>query len=378
LLLFIQLPNEVSRRHVRNMAEHRTAHALAVHGAGLVVPQNRTRLAAVVIALVCVGVGGYITHSRLQPRTGSWQLVLDRPIAGKYEDFAFVDEQTGWASTAIGEILRTDDGGLSWAVQAESLGVVRSIDFLDRNRGFAGTLSGRLYATENGGRIWTDISSRLPRAAKGFCGLTHIGNSLHAVGRYFGGTTDYFSSEDGGQTWRYDNLAEHAQALVDISFVSDSIGYIGGMSRSSRPDWGRAIILKTTDRGMTWKPVYLNEAGREFVWKLWPLTDRTIVAAIQSQDGVYRIARTDDGGDTWRTLTVATGQPIGIGIQGVAFLDTLNGWVGGFFRGMYQTRDGGLTWTKVDVPGTLINRFAVTGKFIFTGSTRGILRFEAK
>jgi photosystem II stability/assembly factor-like uncharacterized protein len=307
---------------------------------------------------------------------GGWTVALARPIPRKYEDISFPSAKHGWVTTAMGDILHTADGGASWSVQASGLGVVRSVDFLDEKIGFAGTLEGRLHTTSNGGTTWTDITASLPHAAKGFCGITHVGREVHIVGRYYGGATDYFYSPDAGKSWQYADLAEHAQGLVDVSFVSKSVGFIGGMAKSAAPNQGVATILKTTDGGKTWRSVFVHDGGRGYVWKLWPISPKLIYAALQSQDGTYRIAKTTDGGDHWATLIVATGQPQGFGVQGIGFLDANRGWVGGFFRGMWATEDGGKTWTSVPTPDATINRYEKIGRTMFTAGTRGILRFD--
>ena len=306
-----------------------------------------------------------------------WTVALARPIPRKYEDISFPSAKHGWVTTAMGDILHTADGGATWTVQASGLGVVRSVDFLDEKTGFAGTLEGRLHATSDGGATWTDITASLPHTALGFCGITHVGREVHIVGRYYGGATDYFYSPDAGKTWRHTDLAEHAQGLVDVSFVSKSVGFIGGMAKSAAPNQGPATILKTIDGGKTWRPVYVHDGGRGFAWKIWPISAKLLYAALQSQDGTYRIAKTTDGGDHWEALTVATGQPPGVGVPGIGFLDANRGWVGGVFRGMWFTEDGGKTWTSVPTPDGTINRYEKVGRTMFTASSsRGILRYD--
>jgi photosystem II stability/assembly factor-like uncharacterized protein len=317
-----------------------------------------------------------VTNTR-QQGAGDWTLIVDRPIAGKYEDISFPDTTDGWITTATGEIMHSSDGGRSWQVQARGLGVVRSVDFIDRKRGFAGTLAGTLYATIDGGVTWTNITAKLGASPKGFCGITHVGNTVHAVGRYVGGAADYYMSQDGGQTWHYRDLRGLAQGLVDVSFMTPSVGLIGGMAKSSKPNEGGAIILRTTDGGRSWRETYRDTSGRGFVWKFFLVSSRIVYAALQSQDGTYRVAKSTDAGGHWRTLIVATGQARGFGVQAVGFLDANTGWIGGFFRGMYSTADGGETWAYIPLTDGMINRFEKVGKHLFTGGTRGILRYDA-
>jgi photosystem II stability/assembly factor-like uncharacterized protein len=307
-------------------------------------------------------------------RSGAWTLVHERSIGGKYEDFAFPDGTHGWLVNAPGDILRTTDGGASWTLQARGMGRLRSIDFLDAHRGFAGTITGVLYSTTDAGATWTNITSTLPHTAAGFCGIAHIGDEVHVVGKYTG-PPDYFYSPDAGRTWRHRDLRDLAQGLVDVLFLDASVGFIGGMSPSGPRGQGPATILKTTDGGRSWRTVFTHDGGRGFAWKIFPVTASLIYAALQSQDGTYRVAKSTDSGDTWDVLTVATGRGTGPAVQGVGFLDERNGWVGGFFAGMYATTDGGRTWTHVLPDHRTINRFEKVGDAMITASSTGVLRY---
>lgn len=334
----------------------------------------------VILAALAFVPGPWFGSSRLvgvlRGLTG-WTLVLERPSIAKYEDFAFPDSRHGWLVAASGDVLHTADSGITWKLQASGLGPLRSVDFLDQRRGFAGTLTGTLFATTDGGSSWTDITTRLPKSAKGFCGMTHVGLHVHIVGRYLGDATDYFYSVDAGKTWRTTDLSNVAHGLVSVAFTSESVGFIGGMGKSPTPGQpGTAIILKTTDGGQHWRRVFEHNGGRGFVWKLFPVSTDVIYAALQSEDGVYRVAKTTDGGEKWHTMTVAVGRPPGAGIQGVGFLDANRGWVGGFFFGMYATTNGGRSWVAVPTPDAVINKYVRAGTALLTAGTRGILRYD--
>lgn len=340
---------------------------------------SRTLLRVVCVIALTVPVAWFAAgHTGLAAeQSNGWALVYERPGTGKYEDFAFPDSTHGWLVSAGGDILHTADGGTTWTQQASGMGALRSVDFLDGHRGFAGTIGGVLYGTIDGGVTWTDITRTLPRPTKGFCGITHVGEQVHIVGKYTGGAADYYFSPDGGKTWRDLNLLTLAQGLVDVMFINQSVGFIGGMAATGSTGQGPAAILKTTDGGRNWHTVFTHDGGRGFVWKLWPISATLIYAALQSQDGTHRIAKTTDGGDSWQVLTVATGQAARPGVQGIGFLDENTGWVGGFFEGMFMTTDGGRSWARVQMSDRLINRFEKLSGTLITAGSRGILRYDA-
>ena len=338
--------------------------------------RSSLRLAtAIVLALTA---GGANWHEPAGPTidVNAWTLVYPRPATGKYEDFAFPNDRDGWLVTARGDVLHTRDGGANWETQAGNMPGLRSIDFVNPRHGYAGALTGKLYETTDGGATWTDITKTLPGSPRGFCGMTHIGKEVHIVGRYNLGAADYFYSPDEGKTWQHQSLRDLAQGLVDVIFLNKDVGFIGGMSKSAPEGQSPALILKTTDGGRHWRPVFEHAGGRGFVWKLFPMSKKLIYASLQSQDGVYRIAKTTDQGEHWDTLTVATGRPQGPGLQGVGFINDDVGFVGGFHQTIYATTDGGKTWVEVPIGLGLVNRFERVGKTLFTAGAKGIYRFD--
>jgi photosystem II stability/assembly factor-like uncharacterized protein len=224
---------------------------------------------------------------------------------------------------------------------------------------------------------WYDIAGSLPKYPIGICGITHLGNHVYAVGRYVE-ATDFYSSADAGTTWKYQNLNAFASGLVDVLFLDESTGFISGMGPTNVEGQGPPIILKTTDGGQTWRTVFSQDIGQGWAWKMFPVSPTLIYASIESSDGVYRVLKSVDAGETWTVKIVATGQPLGAthGLQGIGFLDASTGWVGGFLTGMYKTTDGGDTWSFVNETSNLVNKFRRAGTTLITAGTKGVMRFD--
>lgn len=311
-----------------------------------------------------------------EPRGRLWTTVPLPPTMGRIESVSFPTPELGWMVSASGEILHTENGGDTWMVQARGRGVLRSVDFLTERLGFAGTVDGTLYRTSDGGSSWSDITAALPEEPAGFCGITHVGSKLHAVGRYTGSVADYFWSDDSGSTWQYRDLSDIADALVDVLFLDSEVGLIGGMALSDRAGTGPALILRTVDGGSEWKPVFVHDGGRGFAWKLFAVSTTTIYAALQSEDRVYRMAKSTDGGSTWSVQVVAKDQGEGPAVQAVGFLNNSVGWVAGNFPGMFETSDGGLSWRQVLLTEGRVNRFVKVGSTLVTASPRAFLRLD--
>jgi photosystem II stability/assembly factor-like uncharacterized protein len=99
-------------------------------------------------------------------------------------------------------------------------------------------------------------------------------------------------------------------------------------------------IVKTTDAGRTWEIIAGDEVGRP--WRITFLN--TTVGWGVDNDGWVR--STSDGGRSWRLLSnvVPDGARGVIGpVNGVAFVDELNGWILTPFT-LRRTTDGGASW----------------------------------
>jgi len=133
---------------------------------------------------------GGITWNLLPP-TGNTQTIY-----GIY----FTDANTGYASDFNGNILRTFDGGASWAIQNVAGGQLNSIVFTDSNTGYVVGRDGVILKTTDAGSSWFGLGSG----------------------------TNYF--------------------LSDIKFRDASTGFAVGGDVTGNI----GIILKTTDGGNTW------------------------------------------------------------------------------------------------------------------------------
>jgi len=136
------------------------------------------------------------------------------------------------------------------------------------------------------------------------------------------------------------------------------------------PYYGR--IARTTDGGNTWTPVITTPIACSYFWKMsWPATNIGYVALQQNNSARTAIVfyKTTDGGVTW----VSNGIPetsVRLGtngyhfyLQGLGFVSTTEGWIGGasglpsYTNSFLHTTDGGVTWSAAGFDDTFfINR----------------------
>ena len=305
------------------------------------------------------------------PDTLRWKKLPTESYRGKQDDIHFISETTGWYGNGAGKIYRTTDAGATWTKTFEKPGTFfRCIHFLDSLTGFAGTVGTEyfpgvtdtipLYRTRDGGTSWEPVSYTGPYV-KGLCAIDAVAEPfvnhgvldmryhLYAVGRV-GSPANFMVSHDGGQTWASQSMGPWCKMLFDIKMFNRLEG-IACAATSADVTEAHALILSTNDGGTTWTKRYESTRPYELTWKASFPSRKVGYVTIQSYNPdstvtQQRIARTTDGGKTWRELPLvknAKAREFGVG-----FVDDRTGWVG-TATGGYETRDGGKSWKPVEM-----------------------------
>jgi photosystem II stability/assembly factor-like uncharacterized protein len=156
-----------------------------------------------------------------------------------------------------------------------------------------------------------------------------------------------------GESWVARDMSALAGMILDVKFLDARTGFLCAGSDAD-VEKSHALILKTRDGGASWSKVYESKRPFEDVWKCSFPSDKVGYATVQSYDedavkkGVTEryVAKTVDGGDTWRELPLTDDGAVRE--FGIGFLDEQVGWVGAV-PGGFQTIDGGATWTRVEM-----------------------------
>ncbi|HET6558580.1 MAG TPA: YCF48-related protein [Prolixibacteraceae bacterium] len=277
------------------------------------------------------------------------------PLSASFNSITFIDRKTGYLIGSSGEILRTQDGALTWQIQNKwpsslTNSNLSSISFADQNTGYI--VGGKeILKTTNGGLKWEVIA----QSAFDLRSVSFI-DPLHGIS--VGGDWQHEYSgismtANGGMNWN-----EHSSTLTDryirkIKFANATTGYaVGGNTNT----YG-GFILKTTDTGNTWSSIntgldnyYINDLS---------LPDENTIYTV-GQSG--QILKSGDAGATWQMQTTNTT----VSLNAVFFLNPQTGYVVGDNQTILKTSNGGATWTKQLSPKTQ-HLYSVFFKDINTG-----------
>ncbi len=249
-------------------------------------------------------------------------------------DVHFTDADHGYASAAVGELMKTSDGGQTWRnVPTGVSSSLRDVYFVTPDTGYVVGNVGVIIGTTNGGQTWTHHD------------LANLGSSVNGVYFQTGRTglvtqgDQIMRTTDGGQTWAVTYTYNGSLAIFTfrfLKFTDATTGYaVGGYSGS----FGNvAQVAKTTDGGQTWQLLPSTANGVEMGGisaAAFPDAATGYVADIQD-----RLFRTTNGGESWEIV----GQGNFGSIYGLYFTDALTGYGAGYGGNLRRTTDGGLTW----------------------------------
>ncbi|HSW07635.1 WD40/YVTN/BNR-like repeat-containing protein [Aquabacterium sp.] len=280
--------------------------------------------------------------------SGGWCWQNPLPQGNPINSYAWLDGQRGWAVGSLGTILKTSDGGQTWATQTSGTrSNLGRVIFVNDRVGWVGGDNGLLLKTADGGSTWHSVSVGVDIGTER---LQAADENTAWVNTY----TDAYVTTDGGSHWRRIRPPANGQSLRQIgprTLLASS--YDNGLS-----------LLRTVDSGASWQPVPLPAVADGFVRHSMTYdfaNDQFGVVQIleskwdsESQTHTTREVtfRTQDGGMTWAPL--ASPRPLSEFVH-VEYQVTPDGAI--FAHNNYSsqtidyTTDGGITWRILPKPG---------------------------
>lgn len=216
---------------------------------------------------------------------------INVPVATDLQAVSFVSSQVGFACGTNSQVVKTTDGGLTWAAVTRphtTNYTLQTLEFVDANTGWVGVN----FAAVTGGNI--------------------------------------FKTTDGGTTWSQQTIGTTDQ-IVKIDMVDANVGYLC-LNSSNRP------IYKTTNGGTNWTSVTQPFTGQ--IRSIRALDANNLY--IGTSSGTNRVGKSTDGGATWTQIAL----PITVDVTSLDFRDVNTGYVcGNSTTAVCKTTDGGSSWT---------------------------------
>lgn len=164
-----------------------------------------------------------------------------------YNDLVFTNEQTGYAISRDGLIIKTTDAGVNWSeYRVPGNLFLKEIEFINPQIGFiiGGDQTGSyLLKTTDAGQNWNLINLNNPE--NGCPNGLFFKNENEG---YIAGNKLFIKTTDGGQTWT-DIISENNQDFKDVKFFDPNYGY----ATLNTGDYYR-----TSNGGQSWQSIELN------------------------------------------------------------------------------------------------------------------------
>ncbi|MDP6587392.1 MAG: YCF48-related protein, partial [Anaerolineales bacterium] len=231
-----------------------------------------------------------------------------------------------------GTILKTTDGGATWASQSSCTSrKFKSVYFTTSSRGYAVAEWGSFCETYNGGSTWSDVTVDGMDKSSSTQGLNSIFFVDADIGWIVGQTGRILKTTDGGtatagvSSWS-SQTSGITTSLEDVYFVNSNTGWVVGQS---------GTILKTTDGGTNWSTQTSGTTQ-------WLNSVHFIDASIGwATGGSGIILKTINGGATWSIQRNAISG--GDDLQNIHFVDNDLGWAIGV-RNILKSTNGGTSF----------------------------------
>ena len=271
----------------------------------------------------------------------------------------------GCAAVETGPSPRTVTSGFA-AVTVEPLPPVcsaslRGLCVVDELVVWASGTGGTVIRSVDGGRSWTDVSVGRSVAAAAEQDLRDIEafDANTAVAMAAGEPAAFYRTEDGGRSWQLVHSDDRSGIFFDAMTFLDARR---GLAFSDPID-GRLVIARSDDGGRSWRDAVAGSRPVTLAEEAGFAASGTCMTSFGSrhawiglggahEQGRARVARSGDGGATWKMIETPLRSAEGAGVFSLAFFSTQDGVaVGGDYLNPDDrsscaafTRDGGLTW----------------------------------
>ncbi|MCO6465475.1 MAG: hypothetical protein J5I53_02560 [Bradyrhizobiaceae bacterium] len=265
--------------------------------------------------------------SRVRGASNDWIQVPDPAPDFMHSAVRFSSPDSGFISSFIGQLYSTTDGGLSWQVVDEPPifpSGIRTILFTNDSTWVFSGLFG-LAMSKDFGQTWTTASPTARGLAVTNCSFV---DERHGAIILMGGYVFY--TLDGGSSWIDLDIFDFDAYWKSCAYsVNHAIGVCGGPELRVTLDFGQSW-REYVDTNISWNEIRFRDAGK--------------IAAFgyHHTKGIGVYASSIDTGLTWVQTEIAGSREL----VAADFCSPDAGVVADQYT-IYETTDGGQTWTEI-------------------------------
>ncbi len=265
------------------------------------------------------------------------------PLTRTASDIQFLDDNTGYASTYEGSVLKTTNAGANWQEYLTGNSFqMNDIAFINSSTGYTGGLEGKIYKSTNSGVNWS-----LVHTIPGMVEDLSVFNTSQVFACTQGGSTAYLNSA--GTTW-FNTNEGNSGIIYDMHFINASTGWAVNYYSN---------LLFTTNGGINWSQgPTLSIQNIQTVYFISSTTG--FITGYTETDGAstLTIGKTTNGGTNWLEQSFVSGDALGF-----QFVNSTDGYV--LFKEMagyklYKTSNTGANWQPAYTSAVVMNDFYFT------------------
>lgn len=305
----------------------------------------------------------------------------------------FFDADLGFIAGDNGVVLKTEDGGSSWAQQTLTYGLLNGIHFFSKSIGITYTQYA-IFRTTDGGDSWTalDISFQFK-----FMDFTSEGKAIAITldnkvavsgdkgeswtitdsfnpdvemrgikviedGLFYAWTKDaVYKSINGGEQWSW--LADIQSSYLSYIFFIDKDNWIMEHSLGSGVE-----LVYTADAGKTFKAYSYGYDIKNFARAYFFSANLGFILSGDNTDNYkYHLLKSTDGGKKWKEVEIETAT-WNRSDNAIYFVNSKLGFLVNSMGGIAKSTDGGETWRYLTDPKTYFY-----SKLLFVGDGLGFM-----
>ena len=249
-----------------------------------------------------------------------------------------------------------------WSVQ--SIRSFSDIYFINNNIGYAAGEGFTIFKTEDGGESWENLNSGIDYEQYAGGGALFFTDSQN--GWFVASKKTILRTTSSGNSWKtidcgYPLSPSQFLHFTNAFFIDSNIGWVIGYLGNINGSPYVGVLLKTTDGGDTW----ISKEFSEVIYAAYftSVTNGYIVGA------AGKIYNTINGGTTWTQQSTGTNE----GIFDIKFRNELDGIAIGVAGSILVTTNSGTTWIIKHNTGTGLRSLTYSGSSIWYAIGNGKL-----